>query len=104
MTGGAGLEDDLCGFRVDIDVEFGRRSDVADLEIGPTHHDDLLDARADFGRPGECQCDICQWAERNDGDRFLRLFQQGVDDEVDAMAWIDLFFAGAGRSGPSSPV
>jgi hypothetical protein len=43
-------KDDLRGFRIDIDVEFGRRRDVAALEIAAAHQHDLLNPLNDVRR------------------------------------------------------
>ena len=39
----AGFHHDVGGFRIDIDVEFGSRRDVAALEKAAAHHHEFLD-------------------------------------------------------------
>ena len=57
-------QDHVGSLRVDVDIELGRRADVAHLEIGAAHHHDLPDTLGDAGRLHERHRDVGQRAER----------------------------------------
>lgn len=64
----AGFEHDFSGFGVDVDVELGRGGDVADLEIGAAHQDDLGHPGDDVGGALEGGGDVGERAEGAEGD------------------------------------
>jgi hypothetical protein len=76
------------GLRIDIDVELGRRRDVADLEIGAAHHDDLLDARRDLWRLDQGHGDVGEGPESAERDRPGLGRGKRVDEEVDAVPFL----------------
>ncbi|EGE55816.1 hypothetical protein RHECNPAF_850054 [Rhizobium etli CNPAF512] len=81
----ARAEDDVGGLRIDIDVELGRRRDVAALEEAAAHHHQFADARDDVGRLLEGHADIGERPERAERHRACRLLAQRLDDEIDGM-------------------
>ncbi|OIQ63551.1 hypothetical protein GALL_549070 [mine drainage metagenome] len=78
-------ENDISGFRVDVNVEFRRGGDVSHLEIGAAHEDDFLHPRHHIGRALERGGDVGErpeGAERHGSGRFAA---QGFDDEINAV-------------------
>src|SRR5271169_2735713 len=63
----SGIENDARGFRVDIDVEFGRRSDVAAAQRA-AHDHDCFDERGDSGVGLEDSGDVGERADGDEGD------------------------------------
>ena len=82
----AGFHYDISRFRIDVDVEFSRRGDVAHLEIGPAHQHDLGDSIDDIGRLPEGGADIRERSDGNERHASRRFVPQGLDDEIDAVA------------------
>src|SRR5215831_1599601 len=81
----ASFEDYVGGVRIDADVEFGGRGDVAALEAAAAHQHNFLDARRDFRLANERKRDIGQRADRTQRDRAALLVHQCLDDEIDGM-------------------
>ncbi len=79
----AGFEHDISSFGINIDVEFRRWSDVADLKIRTAHQNDFLDPVDNIRRFLKGGCDIRQRAKRAKCDGSRLMSAQGVDDEVD---------------------
>ena len=82
----AGFEHDISGFRIDVNVEFGRGGDVAHLEIGAAHQHDLLHPGHDIGGLQKGRGDIGQRPKRAQRDGMRRFAPQGFDDEINARA------------------
>ncbi|ENN86355.1 hypothetical protein RHSP_20179 [Rhizobium freirei PRF 81] len=86
----ARAEHDIGRFRVDIDVEFRGRRDVAALEEAAAHHDEFAHAPDDIRRLLEGHCDIGHRTKRAERDGAFRLLAQRVDDEIDRMTGLQL--------------
>ena len=86
---------------VHVDVELGGRRDIAHLEIGPAHQDDLLHTGHDVGRAAETvRGDVRQRPEGAERDGLRRRAAQRLDQEIDGMAVLQ----GHGRLGQRDPV
>jgi hypothetical protein len=88
----AGLEDDLRGFGIVVDIGFGGRVHVAALE-GAAHENDFLDERNDGWIFLEGERDIGERADGNERD-FMRHSVDQLDDEVGPVTRVDFAFAG----------
>ncbi len=71
--------------RIDIDVEFRRRRDVAAFEITAAHQHDFLDAFGNLRLADQCGGDVGQGSERAERDGAGLFLHQRFDNEVDAM-------------------
>jgi hypothetical protein len=80
----AGPEHHGRGVGVDVEIELGRRGDVAEGER-PAHQHDPPDAVADVRREAERQRDVGEWAERTERHGRGRGPQLG-DDELHRVA------------------
>ncbi len=83
--GHAGTEDDIGSLRIDIDVEFRSRCDVAAFKEAATHHHQFLDATGNLWGLLQSQRHIGQRAERAERHGARRLSQQRFDDEIDGV-------------------
>jgi hypothetical protein len=70
---------------IDIDVEFGRRGDVAALEKAAAHHHQLAYPGRDLRRLGERQRNVGERPERRERHRARRLGAHRLDDEIDGV-------------------
>ena len=68
-----------------IDIELGRRRDVADLEIGAAHHDDPAEALGNGRLLDEGHGNIGERPQGAQRDLAFRRRHHRVDDEIDAV-------------------
>ncbi|MCY1286872.1 hypothetical protein D9M70_358510 [compost metagenome] len=85
----ARAEDDIGGFRIDIDVELGRRRDVAAFEEAAAHHHQFLHPRRNLRRLLERERDVGERSQRAERHRALCLVAECFDDEVDRVLLLE---------------
>ena len=101
-----GFQHDIGGFGIHMDVEFGRRRDVAHLEIGAAHQHDPLHAAHDIGGACESGGDIGQRPEGAQRDAARGARAQGVDDKIHRMPLLQRHgrFRQVGAIQPGAPM
>ena len=82
------VEDDVGGFGVDLDVEFGDCRPVTDV-VAASHEDDFADAFDDARLFAHGHGDVGQGAGGNQGHFAGFVCHDGLDDEVDGVAGIE---------------
>ena len=78
-------KDDRRGMGIDMDVEFGRRRDVAEAD-GAAHQHDTMDLRQDVRGQAEREREVGQRPQRAQGHAVCRRRPAELDDRRDGMA------------------
>ena len=88
--GPSGIEDNLGGFGIVVDVGFGRAVDVAAGD-GPSHNDDVFHQRHHGRIFGNSEGDVGERADWDQRD-LMRIFMHEFDDEIGAETGVGFAF------------